>query len=391
MALVRLLLQAIPGHYRVFTGAGHALWTGVNPYGTDFGTGIGYYFYSPSCALFFFGPFSFLPEKIGLLLYMLLSWTVFVWGVREFTKEVKPIFPEIEGFWLMISPQIFGGILASKLEILMTGILFLCASWLLDSVKGNSKWLRSAVGFAMILNWKFQPLPTVGLLAVLWLLIQKSWKWPLTLAALVIGWFALPFAFRPTQLLLDSHSVWKQTFSVFVADSWLNFENLFSFLNNVFGIRFTLSGSQLFSLLAGLTLGCTVLLWFLKKRSLLAPEELLIKGSVLCLALGSMYSVVFSPLGQNNALILYSPLLLASFLSLSEASDKWRMIWLVTLPTVWIVMTLPYSDLIPHGLREQLRHYAFKPPVCLALAVVLALHAFKSPITPLRAAAPNRI
>lgn len=41
---VRLLLQPFSGHYRIFTGAGQALWQHLNPHGTDFGSGIGYWF-----------------------------------------------------------------------------------------------------------------------------------------------------------------------------------------------------------------------------------------------------------------------------------------------------------------------------------------------------------
>ena len=84
LSLIRLMRQAVPGHYRVFTGAGRALWHGQNPYGTDFGTGVGYYFYSPTCALTVFGPLSVLPEKVGLVVYMTASFAIFVWASASF-------------------------------------------------------------------------------------------------------------------------------------------------------------------------------------------------------------------------------------------------------------------------------------------------------------------
>jgi hypothetical protein len=328
---------------------------------------------------------------------MILSWGVLAWGIAEFCRvaldrqaqELAPSrlvpFGEINFFWIMISPQIFGGLLASKLEIIMTGLLLLATAWLVDSgantkgtIQGSAAkfWASSAI-LAWILNWKFQPLPSVGLLLLLWVLVTRNWKWPAALGAWLVGWYALPFAFRPVALLLEAHSVWSRTFSSFVREAWLDFENLFSFLKNSFGLELSFTGSQVFSLLAGASLGAAIFAWFLRQRKHLDEAALLRQGATLALALGSMFTVVFSPLGQNNALILYSPLALGAFLGLTQSSGSPRLLWVITLGGVFTMMTLPYSDLIPLPLRLELRHLALKQPTCLALGAVLLLQTFR--------------
>jgi hypothetical protein len=74
----------------------------------------------------------------------------------------------------MIGTQIFGTILASKLELMMTGLLLLSAAILLESRRHWCWLMLSAVTLSMILNWKFQPLPSAGLLTLLWVISRRD-------------------------------------------------------------------------------------------------------------------------------------------------------------------------------------------------------------------------
>ncbi|MCM2279639.1 MAG: glycosyltransferase 87 family protein [Oligoflexia bacterium] len=391
LAGIRLLLQRVPGHYRVFTGAGRALWEGGEAYGTTFGTGVGYFFYSPSCGMFLFGPFSLLPEKIGLGLYMTLSWAVFIIGAISFARSYRarntgrdaPLlrpFPSANWFWLAIAGQMVGGILASKLEILMTGILLLSLSWLM---RGAREILAAAL-LALILVWKFQPLPTVGLALVAWVLVWRDWRLPTWVLGFTALWWFLPFAFKPPGYLVASLQVWSETFSIFIQKAWIDFENLFAFLEKTFSLGLPFAVWQAISIAVGALLLVVVSIFLLGDRCRAINADYRTReGLLLSAGLGAAFTTVFSPLGQNNALILYAPLLLAGFLSYENARGRWRLAWRWILGLSWVVMTLPYSDLVPRDLRELLRHYSIKPVACLLLGAALALFAFRKSRIPL--------
>jgi hypothetical protein len=367
LALIRLILQPVPGHFRVFTGAARALLNGQNPYGTDFGTGVGYFFYSPTCALTVFGPLALLPEKAGLVVYMTISWLVFVLGVRSFWRAfVGEDRTGLTWFWVAISPQIFGGILASKLEILMVGMLLLAVAWLRD----GRRVAGACALMALTLNWKFQPLPWAGLVCLSWVILLwqkgRGLAMPALLGSTMAMLYALPFVFFPFALLSQAHTVWQQTFSHFVSEAFLDFENIFAFANHALNVPVDFQTSQLVSAIVGAILAGGIAFWAWRSKSF--SDALLVST-----ALGVAYMTSFSPLGQNNALILYAPLLLTGFVARSRSSQPRRWGWGLALVFAW--MTLPYSDAMPVAMRDVLRHAAIKPLACigLAMAVTLAL------------------
>ncbi len=382
LALIKLLLQKVPGHFRVFSGAGNAIWHLQDPYANDFGTHVGYYFYSPACALMVFGPISVLPEKLGMVIYMGASWAVFVLGAMKFYQAFGRA-ANIDSkyrhfFWMAVAAQLFSGILASKLEVMIAGILLLSISLLF-----TRPWLAATL-LAMILNWKFQPLPVAGLALLSWILIQRDIKLPATFAAALGGWYLLPYLFIPAQTLAQFQVTWMTSFTNFLQDSVLNFENIFAFVNHATGLSISLSAIQVVTGVSGVALALFTGLWLLRE---LGQEGVIGKGEIrdrllhggllLSAALGSMFMTVFSPLGQNNAMILYAPLLLAGFVCLESAESKAsRYRWIAVLGIAWAIMTLSYSDLLPRGLRDQLRQLSVKPLACLMLGIAVALEAW---------------
>ncbi len=366
-SLARLLHQTAPGHYRVFTRAALKLWAQQNAYGSDLGTGVGYWFYSPTCGMLFFGPFALLPEPVGLALYMMLSWAMLTWGIKRFLKSLAPfkISARTENwFWFALTSQMVGAILASKVEIFMVGGLLLSCAWLLEGRR-----LQAGIFLSLLLNWKFQPLPSLLLLTLVVVFLRKDWKFPLTLILGWIGWSLLPLLYLGKTLFLEIHSTWSSTFSSFVHEGWKDFENLFAFMQNSLDLSLTYQDTQILSVLFGV--GCAAVLSFWLHHHKSQADYALKGGTLLALALGSTFICIFSPLGQNNALILFTPLLIAGFFSFDSAKGTLREVWRLALLCLWAVMTLPYSDLVPMQERVMLRHFVVKPPGILLFSALL--------------------
>jgi hypothetical protein len=377
LSLIRLLKQAVPGHYRVFSGAGHALLNLQNPYANDFGTSVGYYFYSPICGLMVFSPLSLLPEKLGIIVYMTVSWLFFVWGARSFFRafERRMESPALQWFWVAVTAQMVSGILASKLEILIAGILLLGLAWLTEvRTRLSAKTLASCVLLALALNWKFQPIPVVGLFLLTWVVVLRDWRIPACVLSALGVLYALPYAIFPHERLSVWHETWRSSLSKFVGEAYLDFENLFSFLHNAFGVPLSLLGTQILSGLLGLGFVVFLLAWLKRSKADGASQSQLFRGGVLIsTALGTAFMTALSPLGQNNALILYAPLLLVAFISFHFETDARERSHLATsIGMVVAVMTLIYSDLVPVGMRNVLRHLTLKPVACMMLGVVVA-------------------
>jgi hypothetical protein len=376
VACAKLLGQRVHGHYEVFTLAGRALWTGGQAYATDFGTGVGYFFYSPFCALLVFGPLSWIPENIGLLAYMWVSWGLFVAGSAAFGRAASAArepgvsgFPGTNFYWLGIAPQAFGAILASKLELAMTGMVLLALAWLIE----GRRTYGAAVLLALALNWKFQPLPTVALAGIAWLLARRSWRVPAALTGFLALFYAIPFALVPWARLAEAHALWASSLAAFTRESYLNFENVFAFAANALHARASFAAMEAVSALAAAGLAAGALLWCRARTA----EERVRGGLAWAAALGAMFTASFSPLAQNNALVLYAPLWLVGILTAESATGLPRRAWQAGLLAAWLAMTLPYSDVFPAGLRDELRHLSLKPVVCLLLGLAVARASFR--------------
>lgn len=378
LAWVRLLRQVLPGHYRIFVGAGDALWAGVNPHGTDFGTGVGYWFYSPTCGMFFYKFFSWFPEKLGMSLYMLLSWAVLVYGIQHFFKHSRA-FPlrtthhVPQFFWIAIAPPILTAILATKLEIFMTGILLLSVSW----IALRKHLLLASFLLSMILNWKFQPLPSIGLVVLAAVFVDRNWKLPVFLIAGSAFWFMLPVLVKGPAFIQDVYREWNVGLSAFVREAWPNFDNLYSFLQNALGLSLTYEYVQALSMVAGIAFAVALGVWMFRRRHE-ARESSYPDACLLAVALGSVYTVVFSPLSQNNSTILLAPAWAGFAFLISGENQRWRSIFRGYGIFWFAVMALAYSDIVPHSLRENFRHWGIKPFVCFGAGVLLFIYCIRA-------------
>jgi hypothetical protein len=358
--LRRVFLEPVSAHYRLFTAAGRALWHGQQAYGTDHGTSVGLWLYSPSCGMFFFGPFSVFPDPIGMILYMVVSLALFGVGAWALLRALGARGQVVELFCAFCAAPLMSGILSTKLEIAMTGVLMLSAALL---IRRRFEW-AAGIAMAMILNWKLQPAPTI----LLWLLVLwragSLRRFGIGLAVGLVLSYGLPYAFLPVSYLAHEESVWRTTLSAFTRESLFHFENVFCFTKFAFGVETPWPVAQALSALAGLGLAGCLWAWMGRARGL-GKDVFLGRGLLVASALGAAFAMAFSPLGQNNGLILTAPLLLwFSSLTLSALGCPREQVAFAV--AVALSLIVPYSDLVPLSARDWLHALSIKQMLLLA-------------------------
>ena len=372
LALIRVATERPPGHYRMYIEASKALWSSGEAYGVPFLGNL--FFFSPSCALFLYGPFALLPEIPGVFLYTLLSGGLFIFGVRRVASHYVDR-NGLQWFWLLVASQLYSGLAAHKPEVLSMGVLFLSAAWLIEGK--HLPW--AAFFLAMVGNFKLQPLPAVALLALVVVLIRSrrgewrklaSWIFVAILGLSFLFWFGAPWLVRPFGYLAEQHGKWFSTLSGYSAASFDFYDNSFAFLHNNFGLQLTYGFAQNCSMfLAAVSLGLVV--YWCKKRTRLELKPFH-HAILLALVLGTTYTVLVSPLQQVSAYILLSPLMLALAVLRSKEPRRFTALMLLS----FVIWSLGYSDLVPEPAHEIIRHAVVRVPMTwLALvAVVLRLY-----------------
>jgi hypothetical protein len=254
----------------------------------------------------------------------------------------------------------------TKLEIAMTGILMLSAAALIR--RRAVVW--AGVAMALILNWKLQPAPTI----LLWLLVLwnagELKRFGLGLGAGLLGAWALPRLFLPLSYLAHEESVWTSSLAQFTRTSLFNFENVFTFAKFAFGVETPWWLAQALSAMVGLGLAACVLTWVIRARKL-KSDVILGRGLLFASALGAAFAMAFSPLGQNNGLILTAPLLLwLTSLSISDLGCPREKVAFIG--AIALTLVVPYSDLVPLDTREWLHALSLKQ-MCLLVATAFGV------------------
>ncbi len=364
--------RPVGGHYGIFTSAAKAILEKGDPYGTTFGWGVGPYFYSLTCGLSFFSIFSFLPLFWGLLLYMLTSWLFFLWGLfslnatmfRKFDFDLWKM-PFRNFFWLFLASEMTGGILASKVEVFMLGVLLFALKLLLER-----KEIFAGLLLGWITNWKFQPLPIVGL-ALLVPLCGRNWSGATKFAgsfAFSLGVaYLLPLAWYGVDAARSLYERQNVLLWEFMNRDWLHFQHIYTFLYKNFGLELSFETAQMVSVFFGALFAGALFLFIRKAMSVSSDFRSL--GFLLAFALGAAYMNLFSPLSQSNAYILHTPLILVLFFFLHKAGMSGKKTgWILFLG--YFLVSLAYSDFNPKPSRLYMYSHAFKP---LGILVLLGL------------------
>jgi hypothetical protein len=385
VSFIQLLNPRHWGHYKIFSGAALALWAGQTPFAQDFGSGVGYWFYSLSCGLFYYGPFAALPLGLGVFVYMLSSWVLFLIGVVYFVKVAKssPHFqvvtqPFDNWIWLWLSFFVMSAILAEKLELTMVGLFFIATAWL---IRGRFVG-ASAFLYGMMINWKFQPLPIVGLIVFVLALSQfkKALRFFFCTLLSVAFWFALPVVFLGPTKVAQFSKEWSLTLQEQLSRDWSRFQHLFKLPLYFFKDALSLADLQRFSAICGVILIIVVGLWLKKARTVwnFQSQTLVKWGLMLAMGLGSWFIVALSPMSETNAFVLVAPLFIVTGLLYQAAADaklKKLLFWNVQFGG--FTMALLGSDIFGKHSRIFFTELGIRPWGATVFTVILVMSFFQ--------------
>jgi len=368
-----LFIKNVAGHYINYTAPAEYLWSGRDAYGIGFPGSPGAFFYSPGCALFFFGFFNLFPQKLGQALYMLSSFTVFWLGLMSLLNSLKKRvgFDLVESpyrniFWLMVGSEAIGAIVAVKIDILIVGVL----CWAVASLIERKHETLSFLFVGLVTSWKLHPISIVGLLIV-GLAIQdfkQALKASMGFAGGVAVGFLTPFIVLPWDFVISVTKHWMTSLSDFIAVAWLDniFQHIYGFLVRAFGWPIDLTLANRITTGISVMLAAVIALaasqtatWSNKTQS---KTIVLLAG----LGLGSGFGVLFSQLIQSNSYIVYIPLVIAWMVYATLLKYRVRSV-LVLMWVAYIIISLVYSDLNPRPLYHMLYHYGVKPVGVLVL------------------------
>lgn len=356
-------------HYSIFTHAAADLFSGQNPYGKAYDNlGVmSFWLYSPT-ASFLYKPLSLLPPHVGNFIYLSLSILLFFGGVYFFLKTLGLRMSAGLGlFYFILSNELIGAINNSKLELATTGFIFVIGGLVL-----SGRALLAGVILGVITNWKFQPLPTALLLlwALLW---EKRLRETISLATgFLLAWaaaYGLPFLFFPNAFISDCYRVWKESLDLALSTTWQIYQSLYTSLFKITGWPISIAEVTTIGIVAGAALAA-LLPFGVRSEKTHDPfggRPLLLTA----LSLGSVYSVLFSPMSQSSAYILGTPFLLTLFIIRnSKRSFIPEGVWTLGFVAHWIMTSYFYCDLALPSWRGLAGRMNLKP---LGFSLLLVL------------------
>ena len=364
----------VGGHYSIFTTAGNYLLHGKNPYGVEWGFG-GLWFYSPVCG-WFFGLLSLLPRGLGLFLFNMGSQLLLLEGFRRFFR----LFPDgwrsnayLSILIILSTGELIGAYQSIKLEMAMIGVLLIVAEQV--SVRP----ILAGSMAALIINFKWFPAAPIGLL-ILSRLRQKEFKFAVSVPLFLLFWFLLPFLVYGRAFASELYLTQNASLDRFVSEVYLDFPSVFGMLKHTFGILLSKSAVSLGMMGAAGLLGVAIIFARYDAKRL----------TIVSIALGTLYVVNFNLLSQLNAYAIATPAL-AYMLFLCFSSSGWkRQVSILSVAAYWIVVSLFFSDLVPHSFRDQCREMLIKPLgstimlltlLCILVADTLSARNAVSPAT----------
>ncbi len=320
--------------------------------------------------MFFFSLFSLFPDFVGLLLYSLVSVILLFLSILYFyaTYEKLPFNgvlqrKEVQLTLAITGLQVLQGVVAAKIEVLMAAIMLFS---IVRCMKGRYK--IGSVLLGMILEWKFQALPIVGLVLTVKIVSEKKIRPLVYLVFSFFFWHYVPVLFIGESLRAHFMSHMGSALTAFISISFPNYDNIFKFLYSI-NLRVTFLQSMVISGAVGLILFCVVLRECLRRT--LSPS---IKY-LFAMSMGSAFIIALSPMSQNNGSILWLPLLILAVEMVFHSANRWMKSISIAL---MILFCFSYSDLFPSILRNSLRHYSIKSVLILAYAFYVALFFYKA-------------
>lgn len=373
-ALVQFLRAKTAMHFSVFSGPGAYFWRGENPYPLLFvpGNDEQRYLYSPAFSMFFFHPFSKLPELWGRLAYVGLSLLVFLGGFTYWLKHAEQwhhfrLSTHPWKNWLAagLAAELFGAIYYCKIEVLELGLFF---AMLVPLVNGST--LLPFFLMGVLGEIKFQTVPVLGLMLIVASFLGDR---PVRSAlAAVLGYLsgevAVMLALTP-QTWLELTRARFATMDYIVDTYWAtHYQHLYkTFLTA--GVPLSLEQAKWTAVAMGSVFATALYLHLSYWRERLNPVETRSLGYLSAYAFGLTYLLLFSPMSQSNAYTLVFPLFLLVFL-LNPRGTSRATLGLLLL-SLFLISGI-YSDLVPLSWRLWARAWSVKPwgLIPLYLAVI---------------------
>lgn len=374
-SLAMLLFQKnLTGHYINYTEPAKYLWRGEDPYGIGFPGSPGAFFYSPGCALYYYGLFTLFTPKLGQFLYMFSSVVIFVGGLENLLTALKQKLqfdigssPYRHLIWLMAGSEMVGGIVAVKIDVMIVGINL----WAVAAMITRRLEWPALIALGLVTSWKLHPVSVFGLILVA--AFAVNWKDALRSGvAFALGMllgFVSPFFVLPQAFALSVTQHWRHSLAEFVASSWLEtiFQHLYGFGYRALGIPMSLTVANYLTLV--IAVGFALLVFVGTRRlARTQPEPARVLGLLYGLALGSAFVAMFSHLVQSNSYIIYFPLPLALCLFWERAGAPRRPA-MALLILCYFFISIAYSDLVPRSVYHALYDWGVKPVGVLALVI----------------------
>ena len=384
-SLVSLAIVAknpVGSHYQIFVAGARLLLAGQNPFTLEPLGASGWWFYSPSCGLFYFSIFSIFPDRVGQFLFILSAVMLFTWGVQLLVEKFESrSFRNI--FWLFLSSEMIGAILNTRVELFMVGAVLVSADWLWRSSQSRWKFWGASLLLTMVTVWKLLTLPVLGLLTAVTLVKDRSLRFFTAVLASTGFWILSPFFVKPFSYVTSTYAEWLASMHRLVGSSqlgdaanWTNYQHIYRFAMKMFGFSLTYNQAQVIGAITGFAL----LVWLV---SFALREKRLGHDDFYCLlwalAFGSLHQNVFMPTAQSAAYVSYAPLLFGALLLWSRAQGKWRYILLATNLFSYFFVSLAYSDFVPKSFRAVIWTGAYKPMGCLVLGLVCLTYLWLHP------------
>ncbi len=351
------------GHYFNYTEPSKLLWAMEDPYHRDLPGSPGHFFYSPSCALYFFGLFAFFPSRLGQFLYMTAAIALFLWGLARLLGQLR-MHRSFDIFtaryrnllFLMVGSEAIGAIGAVKIEPLYVGALLLLASYW----KERKAFLITICILGFMASWKLHPIAIVGLMLIPFLFVGDWTACLLFAFGVVLGWVS-PYLVLPSAFARTVNHHWLNDLNGYMTREWKDriFQHLPGFLYEIFGLNLGAAITNRIASLSGVAFACTFAYWYHRWR----PH--LLDALMVAMAAGSAYVVLFSLLMQSNSYVIYTPLVIAIVLFANRLPDhpekNQHRQTLVILIFTYLIISIVYSDFCPRDLRNRLYDLKLKP------------------------------
>ncbi len=373
IGLLALIPRGVGEHFIFPTEAFRWLVRGQDPYGVILPRCTGPFLYSPASAYLLFSFFSLFPEKLGEVLYTASGAALFLFSLVIFLRMLKDEFqfdlnahPLRHLAWLMVSSELMGAILATKLELfLVAGGLF-GFSWAL-----RGRWALAGICFAAICNFKLQALPAVLLFTIPSLRNRRGLSFFLSFSLASLFFFFIPWPLLGSwRQFIVINTAWFAALDSQVSTEWMFpvYQHFFGFLAGQSVPMNLLLAKRLMAGFGGtLALVLAAFSWGHSRGEKNLQESLL-----LAFGLGCLYTVAFSPLSQSNAYICYLPSVFC-FLYFSSKARLPIPVQAMVMGVVYAFVSITYSDLVPRSIYHIIYGFKIKPLAAVVFMLFLVM------------------